>query len=151
MKKRRKSSRYHGRGRGTAGTGARKKSRGKGHKGGKGMSGSGKRGDQKKTFVNKFLHPYFGRKGKKRNRVRVKKLNVGDLEKNLSGLMKKGLVEEKSGKFIVDLKEHIILGSGDVSKKFEITALKFSASAKKKIEKAGGKAIQLKKESDKKD
>jgi len=53
-KKRTKSSRMQGRGRGTHGYGERKKHKKSGHRGGKGMSGSGKRSDQKKTLVNKL-------------------------------------------------------------------------------------------------
>ena len=64
-KKRKKFSRMHGRNMGTAGHGARKKSKGKGHRGGKGLSGSGKRADHKKTLITKkYGHGYFGKKGK---------------------------------------------------------------------------------------
>ena len=52
-KTRKKSSRMHGKGMGTHGGGARKKRKGSGHRGGKGMSGSGKRADHKKTLVTK--------------------------------------------------------------------------------------------------
>ena len=63
-KKRKKSSRYHGRKMGTCGTGARKKSQGSGHRGGKGMAGTGKRADQKKTLILKLYgHDYFGKQG----------------------------------------------------------------------------------------
>ena len=63
-KKRKKSSRYHGRKRGTCGTGARKKMKGSGHRGGKGMAGTGKRADQKKTLILKLYgHDYFGKQG----------------------------------------------------------------------------------------
>ena len=62
--KRKKSSRMNGRKMGTHGTGARKNNRESGNKGGKGMSGSGKRGDQKKTLITKLYgHDYFGKKG----------------------------------------------------------------------------------------
>ncbi len=36
-----------------------------------------------------------------------------------------------------------ILGEGDLTKKFEVTAAKFSASAKAKIEAAGGKITEV--------
>ena len=49
--KRQKSSRMHGRGRGSNGRGERKKGRGSGHRGGKGMAGTGKRADQRKTLI----------------------------------------------------------------------------------------------------
>jgi large subunit ribosomal protein L15 len=47
--KRRKVSRMHGRKMGTHGWGARKKHKKSGHRGGTGMAGTGKRGDQKTT------------------------------------------------------------------------------------------------------
>ena len=48
----------------THGYGAKKKHRGSGNKGGKGMAGSGKRADQKKTMILKvFGNEYFGRHG----------------------------------------------------------------------------------------
>ena len=50
---------------GTHGTGARKKAKGTGHRGGKGMSGSGKRADHKKTLITKLYgHKYFGKRPK---------------------------------------------------------------------------------------
>ena len=60
LKKRKKSGRFrgsrmHGR--------SAKKAKGKGHHGGKGMSGTGKKSGQKISFVNKYFFPYFGKKG----------------------------------------------------------------------------------------
>ena len=64
IKKRKKSSRMHGKKMGTHGWGARKKHKKSGHKGGKGMSGSGKRADHKKSLVIKLYgHKYFGKQG----------------------------------------------------------------------------------------
>ena len=57
--KRKKSSRMHGRKMGTHGWGARKKHKKTGHRGGKGMSGSGKRADHKKTLMNKLYGNRF--------------------------------------------------------------------------------------------
>ena len=63
-KKRKKSSRQHGRNMGTHGGGARKKRKGSGHRGGIGMSGSGKRADHKKTLITKLYgNAYFGKQG----------------------------------------------------------------------------------------
>ena len=64
VKKRKKISRMRGRGMGTHGGGARKKRKKSGHRGGTGMSGSGKRADHKKTLITKLYgHSYFGKKG----------------------------------------------------------------------------------------
>jgi large subunit ribosomal protein L15 len=60
IKKRKKSTRMHGRGMGTHGGGARKKRKGSGHRGGIGMAGTGKRADQKKTLILKLYgNNYF--------------------------------------------------------------------------------------------
>ena len=58
-KKRKKSSRMHGRKAGTHGWGARKKHKKSGHRGGKGMAGTGKRADQKKTLILTWLYAVF--------------------------------------------------------------------------------------------
>jgi len=64
------------------------------------------------------------------NRVENQALNVGDLEK----LYGEGEVDLTKSKKPVKL-----LGDGEVTKKFTIKVAKASASAIKKIEKAGGK------------
>ena len=62
VNKRTKLSRY--RGSHTHGCGSKKKRRGAGHKGGKGMAGSGKRADQKKpTILKLYGNDYYGRRG----------------------------------------------------------------------------------------
>ncbi|MDQ3077037.1 MAG: 50S ribosomal protein L15 [bacterium] len=69
-------------------------------------------------------------------------VNIKDLEKNFSGgevvtraaLLEKGLISNKNGK----LPEVKLLGLGEATKKFQIKGIKFSASVKEKIEKAGG-------------
>jgi len=64
IKKRKKSSRMHGRKMGTHGTGARKNKRKSGNRGGRGLAGTGKRADQKKTLITKLYgHGYFGKQG----------------------------------------------------------------------------------------
>lgn len=70
-------------------------------------------------------------------------VNVGDInevfeagaEISTAELRAKGLI----GKAEAPLK---ILGNGELSKAVTVTAAKFSASAKEKIEKAGGKAVE---------
>lgn len=75
-------------------------------------------------------------------RVEFPVINVGDLasldasvsEVNAEVLAQAGLV--RSG--VTEVK---ILGNGEVTRAFKVTAAKFSESAKAKIEKAGGQAI----------
>ncbi len=131
-KKRKKSSRYHGRNMGTCGTGARKKSQGSGHKGGKGMAGTGKRADQKKTLILKLYgHGYFGKQGitsKGTKRDKRDRINVGE-------------IQEKYKPGEINLSSYKILGDGEIKNKFIITAESASKSAIEKVEKAGGKII----------
>lgn len=144
LKKRKKSGRFrgsrlHGR--------AAKKAHGKGHHGGKGMSGTGKRAGQKKTFVDKYFHPYFGKSGetsKSTEKNKLVEINIRDIIRNLEGYVKKGIAKKTSAGYEIVLKEYKILAEGDIKEKIIITARKFSASAQEKIEKAGGKCLLAK-------
>ncbi len=114
------------------------KTSGRGHKGQNARSGGGVRpgfeGGQmpmqrrvpKRGFNNIFKKHYAI-------------INVGDLEKfsdgeeiNILKLLEKGIVKKKH----CGLK---VLGDGELSKKLNITAVKFSKSAIQKVEAAGGK------------
>ncbi|MCK5149981.1 uL15 family ribosomal protein [Candidatus Pacearchaeota archaeon] len=140
--KRQKSSRMHGRKMGTHGGGARKKNKGSGHRGGKGMSGSGKRNDQKKTLVlKKYGHGYFGKQGitsRKTQRDIRKRINLRDIELNLKKYSKK----TKNG-YEINLEKYKILGTGDVKNKLIIKAKEASKSAIEKVEAKAGKIILL--------
>ena len=117
---------------GTHGTGARKNQRDTGNKGGKGMSGSGKRADHKKTLVLKLYgHGYFGKQGitsKGSKRDKQDRMNVGE-------------IQNKYGPGEVDLSNYKILGKGEVKDKFIVKAKAASKSAIEKIKAAGGKII----------
>ncbi len=141
IKKTKKSKRL--RGSKTHGHGAKKKWMGKGHKGGKGMAGTGKRADQKKSLILKKYDQYFGKKGitsKKTQNKKIKKINLGSIQKNLLSLLTK---HGEDGK--LNLKEYKILGNGEFKEKLIIIAKGFSKSAKEKIEKNRGHAILFKK------
>jgi large subunit ribosomal protein L15 len=75
-------------------------------------------------------------------RVEYAHINVGDLESldladvDLQKLLDAGAIKDKKD----GLK---ILGDGELTKAVSVTAHKFSASAKEKIEKAGGKATEI--------
>jgi large subunit ribosomal protein L15 len=130
------------RGTNSGGHGSRKKWKGKGHHGGKGMAGTGKRADQKTTLVTKkYGHKYFGKQGitsKGTKRRKLKVINLSQIQKNKDSLMKKFGKENE-----IVFKNYKILGSGDLKEKLTIKAKEFTPSAKEKIEKAGGKAIAL--------
>ncbi len=142
-KKRPKASRMHGRKMGTHGRGARKKAKGQGHRGGRGMSGSGKRADHKKTLITKIYgSTYFGRRGKtsiKTQKDKRKRINIGEIQ---TCLEKYGKKTQKGWE--INLKDYKILGKGEVKDKLIITAKEASKSSIDKIKKVGGEIILIK-------
>lgn len=129
---------------GTCGTGARKNKRKSGHKGGIGMSGSGKRADHKKSLMlKKYGHGYFGKKGitsKNTKRDKRQRINLNQIELSLEKYGKK-----KGDRYEIDLSKYKILGTGEVKKKLSIKAKEASKSAIEKVKKAGGEIIVVKK------
>ena len=115
------------------------KTSGKGHKGAKARSGGGKRpgfeGGQmplyrrvpKKGFTNIFGTDYAS--------VNVERLNVFEdgATVDAKALLDAGIIKKTLG----GVK---IMGNGELQKKLEVKAAKFTASAKEKIEALGGKA-----------
>ena len=125
---------------GTHGWGARKKHLGSGHRGGCGMAGTGKTsGHRKSQLIYLYGTSYLGKQGitsRSTKKKREKIMNLQYIQENLPALKKK---HEKNG--ILNLEEYKILGEGELKEKITIKANAVSASAKKKIEKAGGKII----------
>lgn len=115
------------------------KTAGKGHKGQKARSGGGVRpgfeGGQttlarripKRGFNNIFRTEYAT-------------VNVSDLEKFVDGTVVDAELLKASGLIKKELDGVKILGNGELTKKLTVKAAKFTAAAKEKIEKAGGKA-----------
>ena len=115
------------------------KTSGKGHKGQNARSGGGVRpgfeGGQmplyrrlpKRGFTNIFAKQYVS-------------VNVEALEKLEDGTEVTAQVLKDNGIISKTLDGVKILGRGELTKKLTVKAAKFSASAKEKIEKAGGKA-----------
>ncbi len=137
LKKTKKVKGMHGQNMGTHGTGARKNKRKSGHKGGAGMSGSGKRADHKKTLVLKLYgHKYFGKQGitsrgtKRDTRLRI---NLRNIQLNLGKYGKKN-----KDIWEINLKNYKILGTGEVKEKMKITCFEASKSAIEKVKKASG-------------
>jgi len=156
IKKRKKSTRMHGRGMGTHGGGARKKRKGSGHRGGIGMAGTGKRADQKKTLVLKLYgNNYFGKQGitsKGTKRDVRKRINLRDIILNLESYKKRGVAKETQKGIEINLKDYKILGEGEIKKKIMIKAKEASVSAIEKVKKAGGEIqLQIKKNSEEKE
>jgi large subunit ribosomal protein L15 len=131
---------------GTHGTGARKNKRKTGNKGGKGMSGSGKRADHKKTLVTKLYgHGYFGKKGitsigtKRDKRQRI---NLITIMNNLESLGKK---TNKGWEISLPKAKILNVKDFEIKEKLIISALSASKGAIEKIKKAGGDIILPKK------
>lgn len=130
-----KAAKRIGRGAGS-GTG---KTAGKGHKGQNARSGGGVRpgfeGGQmplqrrvpKRGFVNIF-------------RTNYATINVSDLNRFEDGAVVDAAALKEAGLIKKALDGVKVLGNGELEKKLSVTAAKFSATAKEKIEKAGGKA-----------
>ena len=151
-KKRKKASRMRGRGQGTHGWGARKKHKKSGHRGGKGMAGTGKRADQKKTLVTKLYgHGYFGKQGitsKKTQRDKRMRINLRDIELNIESFIKRGIAKKTAKGTEIDLSDYKILDASmeyTPKNKLIIKAKEASKSAIEKVGKAGGEILLLKK------
>src|SRR5271157_3508489 len=116
--KKRKTGKYRGKGAGTYGWGARKKHKKSGHRGGKGMAGTGKRADQRKTLVLKLYgNEYFGKQGitsRKTARDKSDKINLRDIEMNLDNYIANGIAEKTSKGIELNLNSYKILGEGEV-------------------------------------
>ena len=143
VNKRNKYSRM--RGTSSHGWGSKKKHRGAGHRGGKGMAGTGKRADQKKpTILNLYGNDYYGKKGFRRPQkklLHIKTLNLVDLQKNLDKYVKQKLVAKEGEFYVVDLSNlgyNKLLGRGELNVKLKVRADYYSESAISKVEEKGG-------------
>ena len=120
------------RGNTTHGYGSRKKHRGAGNRGGRGMAGTGKRADHKRTWILKYVgKEYWGKHGFKipqKVKEEIRAINIKDLP-DYDDINLTGLGYDK------------LLGSGNPKRKYKIKVKKWSEKAKNKIEKAGGTLI----------
>ena len=137
------------------GYGSHKKHRGSGHQGGVGMAGTGKRADQKKTQIWKDVK-YFGRHGfVSKNTIKIKSINLFYIEQHLDLLVKNGVAKKEGDTYNVNLKDlkcNKLLGSGTVTKKYNIVTDFASASAIEKVQEAKGKVtVKVKVEKPKKE
>lgn len=131
------------------GWGAKKKHRGAGNRGGRGMAGSGKRADQKKpTILKLYGNEYFGRHGFKRPSAvakKIKAINIDKLQNNIDTYVAQKLVSKDKDFYVVNLEKlgyQKLLGGGSLSVKLKINAPYFSKEAIEKVEKSGGIIIK---------
>lgn len=130
VNKRKKVVKY--RGHTTHGCGSKKKARGAGNRGGRGMAGTGKRAHQKKPGIYKeFGREYFGKHGFKMPQSlqrEEKTVNVGDLPARAEvDLAAMGFTK--------------LLGAGVVKIKQRVVVAAASKRAKEKIEALGGQVV----------
>ncbi len=119
------------------GWGSKKKHRGKGSRGGKGMAGTGKRADTKKpTIINLYGNDYFGKRGFVVPRATAyHAINLRDLNV---------LIEKKVIKGEINLKDfgyEKLLATGELRTAIKITVEKASAHAIEKVKNAGGSIV----------
>lgn len=141
--KRKKNTRM--RGQTTYGYGAKKKHRGAGNRGGKGMAGTGKRADQKKpTILKLYGNAYYGKHGFHRptavKRI-IHALTLEHLNLHLDKYTTQGLVTKQGDTYIIDLAKlgyQKLLGKGALTHKIKITADAITEKAAAKIQNAGG-------------
>src|SRR3990167_6154145 len=143
VNKRKKNVRQ--RGHKTHGWGAKKKHRGKGHQGGAGMAGTGKRADSKKPSIWKDTK-YFGKHGfvSKTPKIKIHAVNIGYLEQHLQKFISSKLIEKENGEYAFELEKlgyNKLLGDGRLSEKFRIKTPYASKSAIDKVKEAGGEVI----------
>lgn len=130
MPTRKRSKRVKFRGSRTCGWGKHSKHRGHGSQGGAGMAGGKK---HKKTWMVKYAPERIGKSGfhslqQRGIRARDAVVNVSDLE-GMAGGKKEVSFDGK------------VLGGGAIKTALNVKASCFTAQAKAKIEKAGGKAV----------
>jgi large subunit ribosomal protein L15 len=147
INKRKKNSRQ--RGSHTHGWGAMKKHRGAGNRGGRGLAGTGKKGDVKKPSIWKDTK-YFGRYGfkKKGAAEKINPINLSYFEEKAEKLLADKMIQKEGDSYVIDASKlgyNKILGCVKLTKKLKITAKSFSKQAVEKIKDAGGEAVELKK------
>lgn len=116
----------------THGWGSKKKHRGKGSQGGSGRSGWKHR---KLMFIKQGL----------KSKKRFKSLGQRGMKKPRRGINISDLLKLAEGRKEISLKEvgyEKLLGRGELTKPLTVKAAAFSAKARQKIEKSGGKALE---------
>jgi len=126
------------------GQGHHRSHRGKGQRGGKGMSGICK---SRWTWAIKYSPHHFGAYGFKlpeEAKTEYRAINLSEIEEKLELFVSAGAAEKKGKSYEVDLIKagyKKVLGSGKVSSPMKIKAEMFSEKAKEKLASAGGEAV----------
>ncbi len=142
VNKRSKKSRY--RASQTHGGGAKKKRRGAGNRGGRGMAGSGKRSDSKKPSI--WKEDYFGKSGftSKSRRPKDCVININILEEMIPNFLLQKIAMKEKEMVVIDLGKAgftKLLGTGSARTKMKITVSYASQQAIEKVRQAGGEVV----------
>jgi large subunit ribosomal protein L15 len=143
VRKRKKHEKFRGR---RTYHGSHKKWRGSGSRGGVGKAGLHK---YKWSYTLKYEPEHFGKPGFKRpSKVirEIKAINIKDLDQKTEKLLKEKLAQKEDDKIKINLKKigyDKLLGSGKVTKPLIVEAKYFSKKAIKKLEKTGGRAVNI--------
>lgn len=137
VKKRKKSTRY--RGSRMNRRGYKNRTKGSGNRGGYGMAGTGKRGDQRKTYVlNLYGGDYF-RKSPRRGRLRVQNsLSVRSLSEQIQYLVAAEKAKKTTKGYEVHLESHKLIGKGPITVQLNVHVKSATKTARQAIEQAGG-------------
>jgi large subunit ribosomal protein L15 len=122
--------------------GYKNRTKGSGNRGGYGMAGTGKRGDQRKTLViNLYGNNYFGKKLSTSKAHKIPSISLRSLHEKLSTLVKEGKAKETNGKYEITFKGYKIIGNEELKLKLHIHARAASESALASVKAAGGDII----------
>ena len=121
----------------THGWGSKKKHRGAGHRGGRGMAGTGKRGDAKKpTIINTIGNSYYGQHGFTSKCVRLERvINL----RQLNLMIESGKVGQEVN--LGTLGYDKLLAMGKFEHKIKIIVKRASANAVEKLKKVGSEVV----------
>ena len=131
----------------THGWGCKKKHRGGGSKGGKGMAGTGKRKNTKWTWTIKYAPDHLGKRGFHRPRAVQyvpKVINLSDIDENFELFRDMGVIYEEEGKLVFDATQlgvDKVLGTGKLTRAIVVKAYYVTPKAEEKIKAAGGEVI----------
>ena len=131
----------------THGWGCKKKHRGGGSKGGKGMAGTGKRKNTKWTWTIKYAPDHLGKRGFHRPKAvqyTPQVINLSDIDENLQLFLDAGIAYEEEGKIIVDTTQlgvDKVLGTGRLTRPLVIKAYYVTPKAEEKIKAVGGEVL----------
>lgn len=101
------------------------------------------------SWIVKYDPNHYGKHGFKRPQKTICKfntINLDFLDEKLDELVLKGVAKKEKGKIVVDVTElgyNKVLGKGRITKPVRVKSPKFSESATRRIEEAGGEAVTL--------